>query len=85
MVESVRGHICERLERFQNEGGGCEPSLTAAGNVQGCDATNYVFILFCPFCGIRLPEPQFICGDCHRAVDEAADLDNSGRCWRCED
>lgn len=52
---SVRGHLCEGLRRGQEAGGGCKPRYNEKGSLSGCDDTNYVPILFCPYCGERIP------------------------------
>lgn len=63
----VRGHSCEGLTRFQSRidfdnksdpNHICIPILDEDGMVQGCDATNYAIIKFCPFCGISLQEKR---------------------------
>ena len=53
---TVRGHTCERLVKFQKEGGGCKPTIGEFGDIGGCDDTNYFFIDYCPFCGEKLEE-----------------------------
>lgn len=61
----VRGHTCEGLERYQsriNYAGepepsyGCTPNFDGDGRTRGCDSTNYMPIVFCPFCGEKLDE-----------------------------
>ena len=52
---SVRGHLCEGLRRGQKAGGGCKPRYNEKGSLSGCDDINYVPILFCPYCGERIP------------------------------
>ena len=57
-IETVRGHMCSNLERFQIEGksSSCIPQFNIDGSISGCDNTNHIEILFCPFCGTKLPE-----------------------------
>src|SRR5688572_12743276 len=55
MSETVRGHTCEGLQRFQDAGRDCSPYIAEDGTVSGCDDDNDVPILYCPFCGDRLP------------------------------
>ena len=60
-IGTIFGHMCDGLAEFQRKGGGCTPKLTTdkddawaqPGTVMGCDNTNYVPFLFCPFCGVR--------------------------------
>ena len=58
MIQTVRGHLCTKLETFQTEGQSstCIPQLSEDGFVSGCDDINSIQILFCPFCGIQLPK-----------------------------
>lgn len=52
--DSVMGHLCEGLKKFQTEATGCAPSISEDGTVSGCDADNSVPIQFCPWCGVQL-------------------------------
>ena len=53
---AVRGHLCDGLANFQNASEyGCIPRFGESGDVQGCDDVNRVRIMFCPFCGNKLP------------------------------
>ena len=54
---AVRGHLCDGLLAFQRRGGGCTPCFGENGQTNGCDDTNYLLLIFCPFCGVKLPEP----------------------------
>ena len=54
------GHWCGGLAEFQEAGGGCSPSYTKEGFMEGCDDDNDVLPLFCPFCGelLKALEPN---------------------------
>lgn len=54
-METVRGHICPGLKLHFEEGGGCVPVLTETGAIRGCDDVNFQRIVFCPYCGEKLP------------------------------
>jgi len=64
----VRGHLCEGLKRFQeNSTYSCIPKFNKEGEVEGCDATNEIRIIFCPFCGEKLIESKeykYTCVEC---------------------
>lgn len=55
-VTSVLGHTCVGLTAFQVEAkrSQCVPRLTAHGTIAGCDDTNAVSIVWCPWCGTCL-------------------------------
>src|SRR3989304_2456162 len=57
-IQTVLGHLCSGLESFQIEGQSstCIPQFSNDGFISGCDDTNSIKILFCPFCGIQLPK-----------------------------
>lgn len=58
-MKDIRGHICEGLRKYQENGGGCVPDFTKEGYTRGCDDTNGIPIVYCPFCGEKL-SPVFI-------------------------
>lgn len=68
-IKEVRGHMCEGLKKYQEFSTyGCIPDLSEEGYTRGCDDTNYVPILFCPFCGEELLKPKrykFKCTECN--------------------
>jgi hypothetical protein len=57
-AEKVLGHMCDALKKYQDSGGGCVPSFNEEGHTVGCDDTNEIPIIFCPFCGIKLQEDK---------------------------
>lgn len=62
----VRGHRCDGLNKHFAEAGRskafeqhcCTPSLDPMGRIEGCDGTNMVPIVFCPWCGVQIPEDE---------------------------
>lgn len=61
----VKNHLCDGLRKFQSRRDdehntsdtwdyNCIPVFDGDGSCDGCDATNYNKIQFCPFCGIKL-------------------------------
>jgi rRNA maturation endonuclease Nob1 len=67
-MNSVRGHICEGLKKFQDYSTyDCIPDFTEDGFTRGCDAINYIPIKYCPFCGEKLQLAKLYkikCKDC---------------------
>lgn len=68
----VRGHICPGLQDHFDAATygcipaatyGCIPRITEEGTIAGCDDINEEPILFCPYCGEKLPEPTPIAED----------------------
>ena len=62
MTGPVRGHTCEGLAKFQAHGTAvsCVPTIDPRGVVSGCDDSNTPNpIVFCPFCGVRLPDAKW--------------------------
>lgn len=54
----VLGHTCEGLrEHLAAAYYGCVPRLSENGTISGCDDTNNVPIVFCPWCGTDLRQP----------------------------
>ena len=55
MDYGVRNHWCEGLKQYQEASTiSCIPKFDDYGNTEGCDDTNYVSIIYCPFCGQKL-------------------------------
>lgn len=55
--KKVRGHLCAGLKKYQeNSTYDCIPNFTEKGFTRGCDDTNDIPIIYCPFCGKKLPK-----------------------------
>lgn len=82
-IDKVRGHMCMKLKEYQESSTyGCIPSLSEEGYTNGCDDTNYTPILYCPFCGEKLPKPKVYnmkCDECNR------EWESSSEDWKCID
>lgn len=89
MAGHVLNHLCDELERFQKAAEvSCVPSIDAYGKISGCDASNPVYIDFCPFCGARIWNGYFDftcsgCGFYTRDTDKIAEF-VTGVCTDCE-
>ena len=79
-INKIRGHMCEGLRKYQEYSTfGCIPDFTEEGYTRGCDDTNYVPILYCPFCGKELPKPKvynFRCTRCKSEWESYVDWDD---------
>jgi hypothetical protein len=54
----VRDHLCSGLRRFQAQAVALKPGISPEGLVFSVDGPNPVPLVFCPFCGKRLPAPD---------------------------
>jgi hypothetical protein len=54
----VREHLCAGLRRFQMQAVALKPGISHDGLVFSVDGPNPVPLIFCPFCGKRLPSPD---------------------------
>ena len=70
--KQVRGHICSGLiEHWEYAHYGCIPRLGNLGELCGCDDTNHIYILYCPYCGIKLADPPVrVCSICDKPITE---------------
>lgn len=64
---NIRGHICNGLLYYRHSLDNYAPDFTVQGFVSCREASSSVPILYCPFCGEKLPEPRmyrYTCRDC---------------------
>jgi hypothetical protein len=81
----VRGHLCEGLKKFQEYSTySCIPKFEENGSISGCDATNEVRIIFCPFCGeklIEVKEYKHTCNDCKETWTSYSEDSHCEECY----
>lgn len=81
---SVRGHLCEGLKKFQESSTySCIPRFTDKGYTSGCDDTNYVPLIYCPFCGEKLPTIKKYIYKCKCGSEWESYEKDSGICEEC--
>ena len=57
-IYEVRGHLCDGLRKhLAYSTYRCIPRISEEGWIHGCDDSNMIPILFCPWCGEELPDP----------------------------
>lgn len=84
-IKSVRGHSCEGLVKFQKFSTySCIPSYDEDGTISGCDGTNEIPILYCPFCGDKLKSPVIYKHTCKDCGEEWSDVINHRECPKCQ-
>jgi hypothetical protein len=85
-INSVRGHMCEGLKKYQEFSRySCIPDFSKEGFTRGCDDTNYIPILYCPFCGEKLLPVKLYkckCNNCENTW-ETYDKSESECCKEC--
>ena len=68
----VFGHLCDGLRQYQAAGGGCTPLFNKDGETDGCDDTNMIAIIYCPFCGVQLRHLLNCAINIMRSADDSA-------------
>lgn len=84
----ILSHTCAKLEEFEAavDDIACCPSIDQFGKIRGCDASNPVYINFCPFCGEDLHVENiyyYVCQKCFKRFRDSADMERSDLCNHC--
>jgi len=80
----VRGHLCEGLKRYQTYSRyECIPKFSNKGYTIGCDDTNRIPLLYCPFCEEKLSTIKLYKIECNDCGEKAETYEVPTYCEEC--